>query len=303
MGDCSHEIKRCLLLERKVMTNLDSIFKSRDITLSTKVHLVKAMVFPVDMYGCESWSIKKAEHWRIDDFELYTLESPLDCKEIQPVHPKAHQSLVFIGRTDSEAAAPILWPPDAKSWLSWKDPDSGKDWGQEERGQQRMRWLDGHGFGWTPGAGYGQGGLVCCHLWGCKESDTTEQLNWTELKNTFYPKLLIAVPRADYAQILYTLSLLKSYFICGNSSDIWSEPSEWSHISESEEESQGWESDYEIMRIIKKCRRVDGLHNTIWYQQIVSQVKRKWIFLVSGRHWNAKPCREQSPWNIGKRVK
>ena len=100
------------------MTNLDSIFKSRDITLSTKVHLVKAMVFPVVMYGCESWTIKKAEHRRIDAFELWCwrrLESPLDCKEIQPVHPKGDQSWVFIGRTDVEAETPILWPPVAKS--------------------------------------------------------------------------------------------------------------------------------------------------------------------------------------------
>jgi len=102
------------------MTNLDSILKSRDITLSTKVHLVKAMVFPVVMYGCESWTIKKAECRRIDAFELCvvlekTLESPLDCKEIQPVHPKGDQSWVFSGRTDSEAETPILWPPDAES--------------------------------------------------------------------------------------------------------------------------------------------------------------------------------------------
>ena len=109
-GDCSHEIKRCLLLGRKVMTNLDSILKSRDITLSTKIHLIKAMVFPVVMYGRETWTIKKAEHRRIDAFE-----SPLDCKEIQPVHPKGDQSLVFIGRTDVEAETLILWPPDVKS--------------------------------------------------------------------------------------------------------------------------------------------------------------------------------------------
>ena len=99
------------------MTNLDSIFKSRDITSPTKVHLVKAMVFPVVMYGCESWTVKKAEHWRIDVFELWCwrrLLSPLDCKEIQPVHPKGNQSWVFIGRTDAEAETPILWPPDAK---------------------------------------------------------------------------------------------------------------------------------------------------------------------------------------------
>ena len=116
-GDCSHEIKRRLLLGRKVMTNLNSVLKSRDITLP-KVCLVKAMVFSVVMYGCESWTIKKAEHRRIDAFETVvlekTLESPLDCKEIQPVHPK-EQPWVFIGKTDVEAKTPILWPPDAKS--------------------------------------------------------------------------------------------------------------------------------------------------------------------------------------------
>ena len=117
-GDCSHEIKRCLLLGRKVMTNLDSTLKSRDITLPTKVHLVKAMVFPIVVYGCESWTIKKAERGRMDAFELWywrRLESPLDCKEIQPVHPKGNQSLIFIGRTDTEAETPMFWPPDAKN--------------------------------------------------------------------------------------------------------------------------------------------------------------------------------------------
>ena len=116
-GDCSHEIKRHLLLGRKVMTSLDSILKSRDITLPTKVYLVKAMAFPVVMYRCESWTIKKAEHGRTDVFELLekTLESPLDCKEIQPVHPKGDQSWVFIGRTDAEPETLILWPPDAKN--------------------------------------------------------------------------------------------------------------------------------------------------------------------------------------------
>ena len=114
-GDCSHEIKRCLLLRRKVMTNLDSIFKSRDITLLTNVHLVKAVIFPVVMYGCESWTVKKAERQRIDAFELRRLESPLDCKEIQPVHPKGDQSWVFFARTDAEAETPILWPPHVKN--------------------------------------------------------------------------------------------------------------------------------------------------------------------------------------------
>ena len=129
-GDCSHEIKRHLLLERKVMTTLDSILKSRDMTLPTKAHLVKAMFSPVVTYGCESWTIKKAEHRRIDAFELWCwrrLESPLDCKEIQPVHPKGDQSWVFIGRTDAETETPVLWPPDVKNQLTGKDPDAGKD--------------------------------------------------------------------------------------------------------------------------------------------------------------------------------
>ena len=131
-GDCSHEIKRHLLLGRKAMTNLNSILKSRDITLPTKVCIVKAMVFPLAMYGCESWTIKKAEHWRIDDFWLVvlekTLESPLDYKEIKPVYPKENQYWIFIGSTYVETEAPILWSPDAKSWRIGKYPDAGEDW-------------------------------------------------------------------------------------------------------------------------------------------------------------------------------
>ena len=117
-GDCSHEIKRRLLLGRKVMSNLDSIFKRRDITLPTKVCLVKAMVFPVVMYGCESWTVKKAEHQRIDTSELWCWRRLLRVPwtaEIQPVHPKGDQSWVFIGRTDGKAEAPVLWPPHEKS--------------------------------------------------------------------------------------------------------------------------------------------------------------------------------------------
>ena len=117
-GDCSCEIKRHLLLGRKAMTNLDSILKSRDITLATNVHLVKAIVFPVVMYGCESWTVKKAECQRIDAFELWCwrrLESPLDCREIQPVHSKGDQSWVFFGRNDAKAETPVLWPPHVKS--------------------------------------------------------------------------------------------------------------------------------------------------------------------------------------------
>ena len=138
-GDCSHEIKRRLLLGKKVMTNLDCILKSRDITLPKKVHLVKAMVFPVVMYGCKSWTVF---FWTV--MLDKTLESPLDCKEMQPVHPKWDQSWVFIGRICVEAETPILWSPDMKSRLIWKDPDAGKDWGQEERGMTENEMIGWH---------------------------------------------------------------------------------------------------------------------------------------------------------------
>ena len=130
-GDCSHEIKRCLLIGRKVMTNLDSILKRRDITLSTNVHQVKAMVFPVVVYGCESKESWVQKNWCFWTVMLEkTLVSPSDCKEIQPVHPKGHHSWVFIERSDVEAETPVFWPPDVKSWVIWKDPDVGKDWRQ-----------------------------------------------------------------------------------------------------------------------------------------------------------------------------
>ena len=137
------------------LTNLDRILKSRDITLPTKAHLVKAMVFPVVMYGCElDYKESRApKNWCFWTVVLEkTLESPLDCKEIQPVHPKGDQSWVFIGRTDAEVEAPILWPPDAKNCLIWKDPNAGKDWRQEEKGtteDEIVGWhhqLKGHEF-------------------------------------------------------------------------------------------------------------------------------------------------------------
>ena len=120
-----------------------------------------------------------------------TLESPLDSKEIQPVHPKGDQSWVFIGRTDGEAETPILWPPDVKSWLIWKDPDAGKDWRQEEKEttDEIVRWyhrLNGHEFEYTPGAGDGQRGLACCSPWSRKESDMTEWLTWTGIDSVFF---------------------------------------------------------------------------------------------------------------------
>ena len=144
-ADYNHEIKRCLFLGRKAMTNLDSLLKSRDITLPTKLYVIKAMVFPVVMYGYVSWIIKKSWTWK----NLYlwtvvpekTLEGSLDCKEIKPVHPKGNQSWLFIGRTDTEAAT--LWPPGVKNRLIGKDPDAGKDWKQEEKGKTEDEMLDG----------------------------------------------------------------------------------------------------------------------------------------------------------------
>ena len=133
----------------------------------------------------ESWVPKNWCFWTV--VLEKTLESPLDCKEIQPVHPKGDQSWLFFGGTHVEAETPVLWPPDEKSWLIWKDLDAGKDWGQEEKGMTEdemlgwHHWLDGHGFGWTPGIGDGQGGLAWCSSWGHQESNMTEQLNWTEL--------------------------------------------------------------------------------------------------------------------------
>ena len=144
------------------------------------------MVFPVVMYGCqlyykESWAPKNWWFWTV--VLEKTLESPLDCQEVQPVHSKGNLSWIFTGRTDAEAEAPILWPLDAKNWLIWKDPDAGKDWVQEEKGvtEDEMvawhHWLNGHEFEQTPGDSEGQGNLACCSPWGQKESDTTEWLN------------------------------------------------------------------------------------------------------------------------------
>ena len=144
------------------------------------------------MYGCESWTIKKAESQRIDGFWAVVLEntpeSALECKEIQPVLPKGNQSWISTGRTDGETEAPILWPPDAKNWLIGKDPDAEKDWVQEEKDtteDEMVPWhhqhqqFSGHEFEETLGVGDGQGGLVLCSPWSHKESDTTERLNWT----------------------------------------------------------------------------------------------------------------------------
>ena len=170
-----------MLLGKKAMTNLDSTLKSRDTTLPTNVHIFKAMVFPVVMYGCESWIIKKAvsKNWCFWTVVLEKdLENPSDCK-IKPVNPKGKQSWIFIGRADAEAETLATW---CKNWLIGKDTDAGKDWRQEEKvttENEMIGWhhqLNGHKFEWALRVD-GQGSLVCCSPWGWKEQDTTEQLN------------------------------------------------------------------------------------------------------------------------------
>ena len=147
-SDCSHEIKRCLLLVRKAMTNIDSILKSRDITLPTKVYLVKAMVFPTVMYGCGSWTIKKAEHWRIDAFELWCwrrlLRVPWTAKKSNQSILKETSPEYSLEGLMVKLKLPILWPPDAKNWLIWKDPDAGKDWRKEEKGMTEDKMAGWH---------------------------------------------------------------------------------------------------------------------------------------------------------------
>ena len=188
--DCSHEIKRRLLLGRKVLTNLYSILKSRDITLPTQVCLVMAMVFSSGHVWM--WELDCEKHWAPNNWCFWTVvldktpESPLDCKEIQPAHSKGDQSRVFIWRTDAKAETPIVWPPHAKSWLVGKDPDAGRDWGQEEQGTTEDEMggchhrLDGHEFEWTLGVDDGQGGLACCDSWIAKSR--TRLSDWTELR-------------------------------------------------------------------------------------------------------------------------
>ena len=180
------------------MTSLDSIFKSRDITLPTKVRLVKAMVFPVVMYRCESWTVNQAECRRIDAFELWCwkilLRVPWTARRSNQSILKEIKTWVFFGRTDAEAETPVLWPPHEKSWLTGKDPDAGRDWGQEEKGMtedEMAGWhhrVDGYEFEWTPGVGDGQGGLACCNSWGCRVGHNwATKLNLTE---SYYKILL-----------------------------------------------------------------------------------------------------------------
>ena len=183
----------------EVMVNLDSILKSRDISLPTKVHLVKALVFPVVMYGCESWTIKKAERQRIDGFELWcwrTLKRPSVCKTIQPVNPEGNKSWIFIGSTDTKAETPILWPPDAKNWLIGKYPFAGKDWRREEKGTTGWDgwkaslthwtwvWVSSRSWWWTgkPGVLQSMGLQRVGHDW-------ATELNWM-FHCVYVPQLL-----------------------------------------------------------------------------------------------------------------
>ena len=178
---------RHLLLGRNVMTNLDSILKKQRHYYANKCPSSQGCGFSIGRV--RMWELDCEEGWALKNWCFWaevlekTLESPLDCKEIQAVHSKGDQSWVFIGRTDAEAETPVLWPPHAKSWLIGKDPDAVRDWGQEEKGTTEMAgWnhrLDSHEFGWTLGVGDGQGGLACCDSWGHKESDTLS--DWTEL--------------------------------------------------------------------------------------------------------------------------
>ena len=181
-GDYSHEIKICLLLGKKAMTNLDSI-------LPTKACLFygfsSSHVWMWELDYKESWVLKNWCFWTV--VLEKTLESPLDCKEIQKVRPQENKSWLFIGRTDAKTETPILWLPDVKNWLNGKDPDAGKDWRQEEKGiteDEIVGWhhqLSGHEFEQALGVGDGQRSLACYSTWSHKELDMTEQLNWTDI--------------------------------------------------------------------------------------------------------------------------
>ena len=234
VGDSSYEIKRRLLLGRKVMTNLDSIFKSRDITLPTKVRLVKAMVFPVVMYGCESWSIRKVECWRIDAFELWCWRRLL---RVPWTARRSNQSILkenspgcslegLMLKLKLQYFGHLMWRADSLE----KTLMLGKIEGRRRRGRRRMGWLGGITdsmdmglFGWTLGVGDGQGGLVCWGSWGRKESDTTERLNWTEFFFTFSARLSLLFPKnfshlawhRGQQEVPSPVSLLLGHFLLG----------------------------------------------------------------------------------------
>ena len=179
-GDCNHEIKRCLLLGRKTMTNLDNVSKDKG-SYSQSYDFSSSHVWMWELEHKEGWVPKNWCFWTV--VLEKTLEIPLDCKEIQPVNPKGNQFWIFIGTSNAEAETLVRWPPDVKSQLIRKDPDSGKDWRQEEKGMTEgetvgwHHWLNGHEFEQVLRGGEGQGSLVCCSPWGYKESDSAVWLN------------------------------------------------------------------------------------------------------------------------------
>ena len=191
----------CYILKSNKNHTFTSTFSRHYIYICVYIHIhmhiytyTYVYIWPMHIYV--PWELDCEENWALNNWCFWTvvventLESPLDCKGIQPVHSKGDQPCVFIGRADAKAETPILWPPDVKSWLIGKDLDAGRGWGQEEKGMiedEMAGWhhqFNGHEFEWTLGVGDGQGGLACCDSWGCKESDTTERLNWTELTYT-----------------------------------------------------------------------------------------------------------------------
>ena len=206
-------------------------YRGKDVTA---VVFEDFSLYTVQWLLCPSvWNYKESwvQNWCFWTVVLEkSLESSLGCKEIQPVHPTGDQSWVFIGKTDVEAEIPVLWPPHAKIWLIWKDPDAGKDWGQEEKETTEVEmigwhhWLNGCGFGWTPGVGDGQGGLSCCGSWGCKESDMTKwmnwtELNWTEASETEGRENSVDLYPYNWTEILKIMFLLVKGYV--NSSDTW----------------------------------------------------------------------------------
>ena len=258
-GDCNHEIKRCLVFRRKTVTNLDSILRSWDISLPTKVQLVKAMFLKVVMYA-------------------------------------------FIGKTDVEAETPIRWPPDVKSWLIGKDPDAGKDWGQEEKGMtedKMIGWhhrLNGHEFGWTPGVGDGQGGLVCCGSWGHKESNTTERLNWTELYE--YESCTVKKAdnwRIDASELSCWRILLRVPWTARRSNQ--------SVLKEiSPEYSLEWlRLKLKLQYFGQLLQRTDSLKNTLMLGKIENRKRRGWDgWMASSTQWLWIWASSEIRWRAGK---
>ena len=196
------------------MTNLDNLLKSRDITLPTKVHLIKGMVFPVIMYGCENWTIKKAEHRRVDAFELWCWTRPL---RVPWTAKRANQSILKEMRPECSLEGlilklklTILRPPDAKSWLIWKDSEVGKDRRQEKgmTEDEMAGWhhrLHRHEFKWIPGVDDGQGGLVCCSPWACKESHKIEWLNWNDIQKAVIKMVKLVTGTYTFFSLLWVV--------------------------------------------------------------------------------------------------